>query len=302
MNIGHLKLMPVKLMPVKLMLVLCVSTPLLAFAGEAVDKKWDVKADVRVSVENIAGEIEIQGWGRNEVQLTGRLGDSVDELEINKTDSGLDISVINRDQRNIDETQLILRVPESAVIVASAVSADIEISAMNSEKLSASSVSGDVVIHATSEWVSMESVSGDVEFSGQTERISAESVSGDVELSGVSGRIEATTVSGDMILNAGMMDSGMFETVSGDIELVSELSGSGKLRAESMSGDVSITLPGTQSGLFKAQSFSGRISSHFGTVSSAEHGPGSHLKYVAGDGGAEIRVESFSGNIKLKSD
>jgi len=70
----------------------------------------------------------------------------------------------------------------------------------------------------------------------------------------------------------------------------------------SHSGDVTVNLPGSQSGLFKAQSFSGRISSDFGSVSNAEHGPGSHLKHVAGDGGAEIRVESFSGNINLQRD
>ena len=69
-----------------------------------------------------------------------------------------------------------------------------------------------------------------------------------------------------------------------------------------MSGDVTIVLPASQSGVFKAESFSGRISTDFGSVDQAKHGPGSHLKYVAGNGGAEIRVESFSGNIKLKHD
>ena len=67
-------------------------------------------------------------------------------------------------------------------------------------------------------------------------------------------------------------------------------------------GDVVILLPASQSGLFKAQSFSGRIYTDFGSVDHAKHGPGSHLKHVVGSGGAEVRVESFSGNIKLKHD
>jgi len=61
-----------------------------------------------------------------------------------------------------------------------------------------------------------------------------------------------------------------------------------------------IILPADQSGLFKAESFSGRISSDFGSVDRARHGPGSHLKYVAGNSGAEVRVESFSGNIRIR--
>jgi len=286
----------------KLLITLCALVPLAAWSGDSIDQNWPVDADVRISVENIVGEIEIKGWDRNEVQLTGELGDSVDELEIDESSSHLQIAVINRDQRNIDETVLILRVPEGANIEAIAVSADIEISGLDNDKLTAASVSGDVEVQAKSQWVSLESVSGDVSFSGETPRIAAESVSGDVELSGLSGDVEATTVSGDMELQAGEMDSGKFETVSGDIQISAELSANGRISAESMSGDVVITLPASQSGLFKAQSFSGRITTDFGSVSHAKHGPGSHLKHAAGKDGAEIRLESFSGNIKLRAD
>lgn len=286
----------------KLVIALCALAPLAAWAGDSVDQSWSVDSDVRVSIENVAGEIEVKGWDRDEVQLTGRLGDSVDELEIDESGSHLQITVVNRDKRNIDETVLLLRVPEGANIEAFAVSADIEISGLDNERVTGTSVSGDVNVQVKSQWVSLESVSGDVGFSGQTSRISAESVSGDIELSGLSGDVEATTVSGDMELEAGMMDSGKFETVSGDIQVSSELSASGRLSAESMSGDVIIRLPGSQSGLFKAQSFSGRITTDFGSVSNAKHGPGSHLKHAAGKDGAEIRLESFSGNIKLQAD
>lgn len=283
----------------KLLIAVCALAPLSAWSGESIDETWTVDAGTRITVENVAGEIKIKGWDRNEVHLTGSLGDSVEELEVSETGSGLQITVINRDERNIDKTVLILQVPEGSDIDASAVSADIEISGLDNEKISGASVSGDVEVQANSQWVTLESVSGDVGFSGQTARISAESVSGDIELSGISGDIEATTVSGDMELESGMMDSGKFETVSGDMQISTELSGSGRLSAESMSGDVVVRLPVSQSGVFKAQSFSGRIKTDFGSVKSSQYGPGSHLKHRAGDGGAEIRVESFSGNIEL---
>jgi DUF4097 and DUF4098 domain-containing protein YvlB len=273
-----------------------------AFAGQSVEESWEIDADASISIENLAGEIVIEGWNKNKAVLTGELGNSVDELEISASDSSLRINVANRNSRNVDNTELKLMVPKGASIDASAVSADINVSGMDNEKLTASSVSGDVVIDATSQRVSIESVSGDVEFQGQTQRISAESVSGDLELSGISGEISASAVSGDMELQAGLIESGKLETVSGDITLTGELSGNSRLTVESMSGDVSIGLPSDQSGLFKAESFSGRITTGFGSVDHAKHGPGSHLKHVADDSGAEIRVESFSGNIKLKSE
>jgi DUF4097 and DUF4098 domain-containing protein YvlB len=286
----------------KITAVLLMLASASAFAGKSVDERWDLDADAMVSIENIAGSIEVRGWDRNEARLTGNLGNSVDELEISASDSSLQITVRNRNERNVDSSQLKLMVPKSASVDATGVSADIDVLGLDNEKLTASSVSGDVVVSASSGRVSIESVSGDVEFSGETPRISAESVSGDIKLSGISGEVSATTVSGDMELEAGVIDSGKFETVSGDMTVVAEVSGNGKLTAESMSGDVTIILPASQRGMFKAQSFSGRISSDFGSVDHAKHGPGSHLKHIAGNGGAEVRVESFSGNIKLEHD
>lgn len=286
----------------KLIITLLALAPLSVLAGQSVDERWDIDAKAMISIENIAGEIVIQAWDRNQAYLTGELGDSVDELEISASKSSLQINVINRNERNIDETVLKLMIPAGASVDVLAVSADIYISGLDNDRLTASSVSGDVEVEATSKRVSIESVSGDVEFSGQTQRISAESVSGDIDLSGISGEIAATTVSGDMELQAGLVESAKLETVSGDITMRGEISDNGKLTAESMSGDVVMMLPASQSGLFRAQSFSGRIYTDFGSVDDAKYGPGSHLKYVTGSGGSEVRVESFSGDIKLKKD
>lgn len=282
--------------------ILLAITPLTALAGQSVDESWELDAKASISIENIAGEIVIQAWDREEARLTGELGDSVDELEIDASNSRLQVSVKNRNQRNVDSTRLKLMVPEKARIDASGVSADITVSGMDNEKISATSVSGDVEVEASSEWVSIESVSGNVEFGGRTERISAESVSGDIDLSGISGEVTASTVSGDMELQAGAIGSAKLETVSGDIVASGEISDNGRLSADSMSGDVTIKLPADQAGLFKAESFSGRISTDFGSVDHAKHGPGSHLKHMSGNSGAEIRVESFSGNIRIKHD
>lgn len=283
----------------KCALVLSVCLPWVAAAAETVDKTWDVAADARISVENTAGEIVVQGWDRNQVHLIAELGKSVKNLDISETSSGLHIQVENRSQRNTDETDLLIRVPASALIDVTGVSADIEITGLDNAKVKASSVSGDVEVRANSDSVSLESVSGNVAFEGQASRISAESVSGDVEMSGVSGMVDANTVSGDIEVSADELDSGRFETVSGDILVTASLSDSGKLSAQSMSGDITAHLPANQSGSFKAQSFSGRISTDFGSVSKPAHGPGSHVKYVAGKSAAEIKLESFSGNVRM---
>lgn len=274
--------------------------PLSVIAGQAIDEHWDIDANAVVAVENVAGKIEIQGWEKNEAHLTGMLGNSVDELEVDASRSRLEIKVVNRNEMSIDNTDLKLMVPFGVNINVSAVSADIGVSGLDNEKLKVFSVSGDLDISASSRRVSLESVSGSVDFSGYTARISAESVSGDLSLSGVSGEIAASTVSGDMVLVAENVERGKLETVSGDAEVECELSDNGSLKAESMSGDVILSLSGGYAGLLEANSFSGEITSAFGTVEEEKYGPGSRLRYESGNGSAEVRVESFSGDIKLK--
>lgn len=284
----------------KCVLALNILAPCFALAGEAIEQSWNVSSDAKISVENTAGEVIIQGWDKNEVHLSGDLAESVKKLEVSEGDNSLQISVKNRSQRNVSPSDLLLKVPKSALIVVTTVSANIEISDVNNAKLTANSVSGAVTVSADSQWVSLESVSGDIVFTGASPRISAESVSGDIELSGISDTIDADTVSGDMLLHAGEVKSAKLETVSGDILMTAALPGNGRLGAQTMSGDVTLKLPSSQAGSFRAQSFSGRISSDFGSVSKASHGPGSHLKYLVGEGGAEIKLESFSGDIRLQ--
>ncbi len=281
---------------------LVVLVPTMVVAGESVDERWDIDTKAMISIDNTAGEVTVRGWDKNEVHLTGELGDSVDQMEVDASHSALSITVVNRNKRNVDETELHLMVPEKANIDVSVVSANIEVSGLENDRLTISSVSGDVEVEVTSQRVAVESVSGDIEFSGHTPRMSAETVSGDIRLAGVSGEMTATTVSGDMEIQAARVDGAKLETVSGDITASGELSGNARLSAESMSGDVVIVLPETQPGFFRAQSFSGRIYTDFGSVEETKHGPGSHLKYRSGNGGPEVRVESFSGNIKLKHD
>ena len=51
MNIGNLKIAA----------ALLALAPLSLIAGESVDERWEISADASISIENIAGEIVIEG-------------------------------------------------------------------------------------------------------------------------------------------------------------------------------------------------------------------------------------------------
>ncbi len=283
--------------------VLLLTSPVVALAAEDIDSTHPLAAGGLVEVENVAGSIEFTTWDQDEVRVRGRIADDVEEVEIETTANGLRIEVRNkRNQRQIDATHLRLTVPARASIEADGVSADIRVSGSRGESLVLSTVSGDVEVEATAGRVELASVSGDVSFEGAAERTSAESVSGDVTLVGVGGEVEASTVSGDVVLEAGSVDSGRFETVSGDLSLMLELADGGRLNSDAMSGDINLRLPASQQGSFSAQSYSGSINSEFGDPKRhSKSSSGSILKAQVGDNGARIRLETFSGDISIRS-
>ena len=282
---------------------LLMMAPIALLAADDIDSTHEIPGDGLVQVENVAGSIEFTVWDRNEVHLQGRVADDVEEVEIESTANGLRIEVRNkRNQRQIDSTHLRLKVPVSARIEAEGVSADISVEGSRGESLILSTVSGDVEVNAESQRVELATVSGDVEFEGQASRLNAESVSGDVTLVGVEKEVEASTVSGDVTLEDGRIENGRFETVSGELNLMLEVLDGGRLNCDAMSGDISLSLPAGQAAAFSAQSYSGDINSEFGDPMHRSKNPsGASLKAQIGDNGARIRLETFSGDISIRS-
>lgn len=281
---------------------MAVMLPVTAVTGEEIDKTLDMSNDGLVQVENMVGIIEFSGWDRSEVQIRGEAGDDVEEVEITSTATGVKIRVHNRSgKRNIEGTNLYLRIPQSASIEADSVSADITVSDNLGERILLNTVSGDLEIDASPELLEMHSVSGDVEFRGTASRSSAETVSGEIALVGPSGEISINTVSGDVSLEAGEVSRGRFESVSGDMTLTLSLGDGGRLSCDSMSGDVKLRLPASQQAEFTAQSYSGDINSEFGSSTRVSKDPGQMLRHKEGDNGAEIRLETFSGDVYIRS-
>jgi DUF4097 and DUF4098 domain-containing protein YvlB len=270
-------------------------------ASTDIEENRPVSPDGRLQIDNMAGSIEISSWDKPEVEIRGVLGDKVERLEVTETSGGLRIRVHNQEnQRRLDESHLRLQVPVGISIEVESISADITVEGLDNGSIVADTVSGDVDIKANTGHLEVESVSGDVTFVGKSPRASVETVSGEIEVQGVEGEVRFSTVSGDLVMKGGAVSLGRFETVSGDLELSLQVSDGGRLSADSMSGDVTVILPAQQQAEFSAQTYSGDIRSDFGVVDKEAGGPGRNLNHVLGNNGASIKIESFSGDARLK--
>ena len=286
-NSGRTRVLP------NLIGILALSFPVFAACGEKIDQTLDMPADGLVAVENVAGTVEFATWDRAAVQIRGETGSSVEDVEINATSRGVEVRVINRKgDRRVDGTDLYFLIPVNAVVEAETVSADINLEGSRGESVVLHTVSGDLEVAAQPQRVDLHSVSGDIEFEGSVTRSSFD---------GASGEISANTVSGDVTLEAGDVSQGRFEAVSGDLILALALADGGRLTSDSMSGDIKLSLPSSQKAEFLAQSFSGSLHTDFGNSIRVSKGPGVMLEHREGENGAKIRLESFSGDISIRS-
>ena len=274
-----------------------------AVADEQVNQTMDVSDDVHVEIYNTAGSIDVSGWSRDSIEVTGTLGDSVEELIFEKDGNEvlIRVEVPNRHWGDID-ADLEIRVPMDASLEVSAVSADIDVADVRGEQ-SLESVSGDIETSGATRDVEAASVSGDVEINGDDAQgdFEAATVSGDVYVSGASGSVEAESVSGDIDIVGGSYEEAYFETVNGDLNYNAALENGGDLSAESVNGTVDFEFTNKISARIDIETFNGSIRNCFGPdpERTSKYSPGLELSFTVGDGDSRIEVETLNGSVNI---
>ncbi|MGH8027299.1 MAG: DUF4097 family beta strand repeat-containing protein [Pseudoxanthomonas sp.] len=286
------------------LLALCTA----AGAATPIDQTRALDARGRIDIENLKGRIQVRAWDRNEVKISGTLGDGVEKLVVEGDSEHLAVKVQYPRSggwggNKSGPTDLQLTVPVRAELDIDAVSADVDVSGVASSKLSIDSVSGSVLVAAAPGEVDVESVSGDLRLTVNSGDVQAQTVSGQIVLRGrMDGEIKTETVSGDIdvAVNGERVRELSSSTVSGNAEVRAALASKGEIRMESVSGDLRLVLPKNLSAQVSGESFSGDLKAPGARIQRPEHGPGSSFatRYGAGDG--EIRLETFSGDAALE--
>jgi len=271
--------------------------------AEEINQSMDAAADGTVSISNIAGSVEVQGWSRNQVEVTGELGDDVEELIFKRDGDEIQIKVksMRRHSHDVD-SDLVVKVPVRSSLEVHTVSADIDITEVTGEQ-SIESVSGDIATEAQTSDIDINSVSGDLEIEGDNKsmRSRLSSVSGDIDTENLAGEIGAESVSGDLVVADGVFDRVMLGTVNGDIVFQARLLDDGRLDVETVNGDVNIEFAGDVSARFDIETFNGDIRNCFGpkAVRVSEYAPGYELKFTEGGGSSRVTIETLNGDLSL---
>ncbi|MCP4572527.1 MAG: DUF4097 domain-containing protein [bacterium] len=283
--------------------LLTIGTPAVWAAERDYDETRDAKANGVVYVENITGSIEVQGWEKNQVHVSGTLGNDVKEVEFKTSGKKTRIEVVYpRKIRNIDEgADLVIMVPRGSRVEVECVSAPVTVSAVEG-RIYASSISGDVTVEGGEDEVQAETISGNVEVRSEATKIAVESISGRVSAKGDRAAVEASVVNGRVDLEFDVFTDCSLETVNGSAHVTGDFTESADCDIDIHSGNVILTVPADLKADFEVNTFSGGIDNAFGKRArkTSKYTPGRELEFSTGGGGAQIRINTFSGSVEIR--
>jgi len=274
-----------------------------ALAGTPIEERAPADPAGQVEVSNTAGSVVITTWPRNEVEVTGTLGEGTERLEFSSSGKLTRVKVVlPRQSSRVERTELMLKVPAGSALAVNTVSADVTAAGVRgSQRLQ--SVSGNIHTEAAAEDVECKTVSGNIKVkgSGQPGLLTVTTVSGDADLSRVAGEVNGNTVSGNFTVAMGDTSRSRLRSTSGDLGLRGRLTPDARVDFESISGNVRLDLQGPVGAEFDVSSFNGSIRNCFGPqpVRTSEYAPGRELRFREGAGTARVRIKTLNGDISV---
>ena len=271
-------------------------------AATPVDREIDAAAKGTLDVRNVAGSIEISGWSKNTVHVTGTLSNNVERLDFRRDGDRVIVDVVlHENSHSYEGTLLKIEAPQASDLDVSAVSANVTVAGIEGEQR-IKSVSGAIATEAFASDLDLSSVSGDVTARGhdRSAMTRAHAVSGSIELTGLAGQIQAEAVSGSVDVKAKAIERAILNSISGAVSLRGALDDASRVELTSTSGTLRLLFAGSAAAEYDLTTFSGPIKSCFGPpVAEPSHGPQRQQRFREGTSNARVHASTMSGGIEL---
>jgi DUF4097 and DUF4098 domain-containing protein YvlB len=285
-------------------------------AGEKFEEKFNkteaLARDGKVIINNVSGGIVVKTWDKAEVQIAARKVADVGSLEkakenwakvtIEVTKSGNIVQIDTKypeRSRNLNvSVHYELTIPDKAAIKIKNVSGSVDAAGIGGT-FEGNVTSGSVTLAKLGGSVDCRTVSGRIDVQDGMGEIDLKTVSGNINAVRIKGSVDAETTSGRIeLVDISEAKNVRVKVLSGGISYDGQLAAGGKFSFETLSGSVRVALPANAGFELDAEAFSGHVNSAFpvtmqGTISPKE------LRGVVNNGGATLRIKTFSGAIDI---
>lgn len=303
-----------------------LSTGMSLHAKQSVERKLAVSPTSYVEIEHVNGLAKIQGWDKDEVKVSGELGERTEDFifERNGNDVLIKVEVkkggswINSEKY---KDNLTIFVPRRSSVNYQSVNAKVDVSRVlggseiqvvngnvNASELegrvSLASVNGQIRSHLIkADKLELETVNGNIkDTDSNAEQLDLNSVNGDIESNNRSAEVSAETVNGSIELDLAEIEELELNTVNGSIMACMGLGSDGRVEASSVGGAIKLQFDPQVSARFDIQTHAGgRISNQLSDhkAEKAKYGPSRWLKFNLNKGKARVNVSTVSGRIEL---
>src|SRR5271168_5351538 len=96
----------------------------LVHAGKTIQEHRTADPQGEVEIVNVSGLVEVDGWDRSEVEVSGSAGDGVERVDVTSSGNRTTIRVVPRSRMSWgsdDEAHLVVHVPAKSAVMASLV-------------------------------------------------------------------------------------------------------------------------------------------------------------------------------------
>ena len=264
--------------------------------AEDTDQTVDVVKGARLSVNNFAGEVVVKVWDKNAVRVTARHS-SRTKVAIRNSETV--VAVGSSSSTGVASVDMEITAPTWMPVKVEGTYNFVSVEGAQAE-VSAETVRGDIVIKGGTGFVTAKSIEGEVIVEGARGRINVSSVNEGIRITGASGDIAAETTNGDIALSKVEAKVVEVTTVNGDVTYEGTLAQGGRYRFATHNGDIVLTVPETASATFVVRTYNGDFVNNLGLKGSGEGRRGRRVTYVLGSGSAEVELESFGGDIRVR--
>jgi|GEM_PF-139865 len=263
----------------------------------------------RISVDNTNGSVEVIGWEKDSVDVSGTKYASTESLlkdvkvDIATSPSEVRIRTLHPSgRRGGFGAKYVLRVPHKTILD--------HIESTNGS-LRAESVEGSARLHTTNGSVrifklhgeiDIQTSNGSIEATDSEGAATARTTNGSVTVDGLRGSLDASTSNGRIRARIAQTDPGKIlraSTTNGSIELTMESFKDNDVRASTTNGSITVRLPSSLNARLRASTSNSRITTDFDVTLKGGTQSKNRLDGNVGSGGPLIDLSSTNGGIKI---
>ena len=284
--------------------VAALSTPLRAQAQRKVSAAHATTSDVSVRLFASVGTVQVVGWDRDSVVVTGTVANGSDVAlgggPGTGAKRGLKLYVEAPTEQAGREGSLLVRVPRGARVWLKTGSADVTVSEVTGG-VDVNVVGGSITVRGNPRELRAESMDGAVTVDGTPQWMRVKTATGDIALKGGED-IGASTISGTIEARGGQAERVKLESTTGAIRFALGLSRGASVEMETHSGAIDVQLSRKLYPEVDAATVTGAIDNAWSNIKPVPGREGRGMSLAAGGGqmGGRVVLRSFKGRITLR--